>query len=128
MADQTEEFKSFCADQVQRLSQFRQFGFLDTAARRDYRKWLEAKCATREEVQRIVDQAVLLEDFPQLADLNRLWLESNPPRATAHSGCAYCHGSGFEIVELRGCSGALRCRCGGVPVADPNLSYVSPGA
>lgn len=68
----TDEFRAFCMDQVHRLSQFRQFQFMNATAHRDYRKWLERKCGSRKRVERLMDSAIELEAMPTIADLNRL--------------------------------------------------------
>ncbi len=127
-----QDLRSFCVDQIQRLSVFPRFDFIGTEGQRVLRDWLERRGddtpETRAGIARLIDTAIELDQLPTPADLSRIWQEQHPPRATASYSCEYCQGSGWEIVERGGVSGALRCRCGGVPVADPSVAFVGVAA
>lgn len=75
LTPQQDKFRSFCVDQVQRLSQFKQFEFMSSAAQRDYRKWLERKCAACERVELLMNAAVELENMPTIANLNGIFAD-----------------------------------------------------
>jgi hypothetical protein len=126
MAETKETLREFCAAQVQRLSLFRRFDFLEVTGRKEIRNWLESKGERRPAITALMDAAVLLEELPTLAELTRIWIEQQPAPMVAKGDCPHCAGSGFEIVKRGELEGAKRCRCGGVPVADPNLVFVSP--
>lgn len=125
-------FRAFCVGQVQRLSVYRRFDFVDEIGQREIRNWLERRGddtpETREQIRRLVDAATELDAMPDLSDLGRLWNEQHPPRATASPECQYCWGAGWEIIERNGITGAKRCRCGGVPLADPNAVFTGVAA
>lgn len=124
--------RGFCVAQVKRLAVFKRFDFLEASGRKEIRNWLELKAKRgdtyefRKAVNVLMDAAVMLEELPTLAELSRIWIEQQPAPMVASGNCPHCAGSGFEIVKRGEHEGAKRCRCGGVPVADPNTVYVSP--
>jgi hypothetical protein len=67
--------------QLARLGVFRDFRFLEPLALAEYRKWLQRKCSTPEQAERIIDAAIELPDLPSIADLNELYrrLFTPPP-------------------------------------------------
>jgi hypothetical protein len=81
MPEETEnpELRAFCVDQVQRLSQFKEFQFMSTSAQKDYRKFLERKLRTRERIAAVMDAAVELPNMPSIAALNQIYIEMFVP-------------------------------------------------
>jgi hypothetical protein len=64
------DFATFCSDQVKRLSQFKAFGFMEPAALKDYRRWLERKCGTKDRAVAVMDIAIECDEMPTLSHLN----------------------------------------------------------
>jgi hypothetical protein len=124
MAENT-DFRGFVVDQVSRLEIFPKFGFVGSVARRNYRDWIEERTTDRAIVQALINAAVEQEEYPTLAELGRIWLDQNPPKATALTSCGYCGGSGWEVVDYGPLSGAKRCRCGGTVPCDPHASFAT---
>lgn len=125
---ESEEFRAFCADQTGRLSKFKAFGFLETPAKRDYRRWLERKCQTRERVSRVMDAADLRDEMPTIATLNRIFTELYPAALSEPNlDCPRCSGTGWEIIRRGGAEGTIRCPAGCVvPEFDPSRTLKSP--
>lgn len=121
MAPKAEEIrKEYIANQIARLEVFKDFRMMPVPGLKEYRRWIENRVGDCDvgRLKSLIDECVMLEELPSLRDLSRIWESLYPPKATAMTGCPYCTGTGFEIVEKDGVSGARRCRCGGVPVAD----------
>lgn len=126
-----EEFREFCAEQAQRLGQFRQFEFMPAAAQKDYRKWLQRKCATPEQAERLMDAATELDQMPTLADLGRLLADLVPPakKSAPNAVCKRCGGTGWEIIARGGAEGAIRCPEGCVgPEHDASTTVAFSGS
>lgn len=68
-----EEFRIFTTEQVKRLGVFDAFRFMETPARREYRKFFEAKTRDQSRVTAVMDEAVALDSMPTIADMARLW-------------------------------------------------------
>ena len=65
----------FSIAQSERLGVFREWGFMRDTARSEYAAFLTSRCATEERVRQLMDAAILLEQMPTIADLNRIWNE-----------------------------------------------------
>jgi hypothetical protein len=109
----------FCKRQVMRLKSIDKW--LDSPENRTIVDELAAalRCAASDVIASVViDNWITGEDrMPTPASIRRL-VEAENARAAEHSeaaartaACAWCGGTGFEIVERGGLSGAKICRC-----------------
>jgi hypothetical protein len=110
-----QDFPTHLGEQLKRLEIFTGWRVMESSGRREYRRWIEQRAGSSgAKVEEFLNELVTLEEFPSLAEMQRIWLRMWPPQATASRDCPHCRGLGYEIVERAdGTSGALRCRCGG---------------
>jgi hypothetical protein len=95
-----------------RLAIFRDFRELPAEAKRRYlAKLWSLTSGDREKLKELVADIEGADFLPTLAALDRMAFAKWPPPKRADTGCGFCHGSGFEIIETGQFSGAKRCRC-----------------
>jgi hypothetical protein len=107
------EFRNFCADQLERLGgAFPKFGLYSSATKTELVSWMESKAhGNRERVVALITEVSEFDNLPTLADLNRIWLRMFPVSfRQPNRDCGECHGFGFKITLRRfDISGASRC-------------------
>ena|SRR5256885_1868862 len=125
MADE-ETFDAFCLRQIHRLGAFGDFRYVGAIGRAELAHWLVRVSAGdwREKAKAIIDAALEMETLPDIVELRRVERELYPEEKSREAAwnCAYCAGTGYETFAIGGIDYARRCRCGGIPRADPQVS------
>lgn len=95
-----------------RLAIFRDYRELPADSKRRYlAKLWTVVSGDRERLRDLVSDIEGADSLPGLAALDRMAAAKFPPPKRAETDCEFCRGTGFEIVEVNGNSGARRCRC-----------------
>ena len=68
-----EEFRAVCLEQIKRLGVFDAFRFMDATARKEFRRFFEAKTRDVAKIERVIDEAVTLDSMPTIAELHAIW-------------------------------------------------------
>lgn len=124
MPDQPDGIDADCLDLIDQLGALgpEDYRFLPAGTVRAYVGWLVARCRENADIAAAFIQASLehFEKFPSLAELRHFWdslhPKAGPPVATLD--CPHCRGTGYEVIERAGISGARPCRTGHVASVD----------
>lgn len=77
-----EEFKTAATEEIKRLGVFDGWRFMETPARREYRKFFDARTRDIAKVIAVIDEAVQMETMPTVAALSQVWQRLFVPIST----------------------------------------------
>ena len=77
-----EQFRSFCVEQIERLGVFEKYQFMNSAGRKEFRKFFEARTRDHAKVEAVLDEAIKLESIPTLFELSAIWTGLYPAPGT----------------------------------------------